>query len=59
MLSVVDGMNPNQAEPGKVAANKPARDPRRARNIRTGLWLAALALFFFMLVIFKHKVLGA
>lgn len=43
----------------KLGVTPPGRDPRRARNIRTGLWLAALALFFFLLVIFKHKVLGA
>lgn len=38
---------------------KPMRDPRRSKNIRTGLLLAAVAFGFFLLVIFKHQALGA
>ncbi len=29
-------------------------DPRRAKNIRTGLLLAAVAFFFFVMVILKQ-----
>lgn len=35
------------------------RDPRRSKNIRTGLLLAVVAFGFFLLVIFKHQALGA
>ena len=35
------------------------RDPARQRaNRRTGLWLAALALLFFVAVMIKYKVLA-
>lgn len=36
---------------------RPADDPRRAANIRTGLLLAALALAFFFAVLLKYEVL--
>lgn len=44
---------------GPSAGRKPGPDPRRAKNIRTGLLLAAVAFGFFMLVVVKHKMLGA
>lgn len=33
-------------------------DPRRSKNLRTGLLLAAVALAFFIGVIVKYKVFG-
>lgn len=44
---------------GPAAGRGPGPDPRRAKNIRTGLLLAAVAFGFFMLVVIKHKMLGA
>ncbi|HRP95818.1 MAG TPA: cytochrome oxidase small assembly protein [Rhodocyclaceae bacterium] len=34
------------------------RDPRRARNIRTGLLLAAVAASFFVLILLKYGWYG-
>ncbi|MGL1833115.1 cytochrome oxidase small assembly protein [Rhodocyclaceae bacterium SMB388] len=44
---------------GPSAGRTPGPDPRRAKNVRTGLLLAAVAFGFFMLVVIKHKMLGA
>lgn len=50
---------------GHTTGHKPdgkpvaTRDPRRWKNIRTGLLLALVAFGFFLLVIFKHQALGA
>ncbi len=35
------------------------RDPRRTRNIRLGLFMGAIALFFYLFIMFKYKVLMA
>jgi len=34
------------------------KDPRRAKNIRLGLVLAGVALFFFLYALFKFRVAG-
>ncbi len=34
------------------------KDQRRAKNIRLGLMLAAVALFFFFYALFKFRVAG-
>ena len=35
------------------------RDPRRRRNIRLGLFMGGIALFFYLFIMYKYKVLMA
>lgn len=65
MISGAEPMPANHDEAGhggtQAAADTPlvvGRDPRRARNVRTGLLLAAVAVFFFVLILLKFGWYG-
>lgn len=46
-------------QPAGQDGAKNMRDPRRRRNIRLGLFMGAIALFFYLFIMFKYKVLMA
>lgn len=65
MTSGAEPVPANHDEPGHggtdAAADTPVvvrRDPRRARNVRTGLLLATVAVFFFVLILLKFGWYG-
>jgi hypothetical protein len=64
MTSGAEPMPANRDEADRggtgVAARAPAlrRDARRARNVRAGLLLAAVAVFFFVLIVLKFGWYG-
>lgn len=64
MTSGTQPMVANHDEAGHdgtgAAARGPVvrRDPRRARNVRAGLLLAAVAVFFFVLILLKFGWYG-
>ena len=47
------GGGPTLPEAGRMT------DPRRKRNIRTGLFFGAIAVAFYLVVIIKYKVFGS
>lgn len=53
--------NPPSNLPGQPgqAGDHTMRDPRRRRNIRLGLFMGAIALFFYLFIMYKYKVLMA
>lgn len=46
-------------QPARQVGESFMRDPRRSRNIRLGLFMGAIALFFYLFIMFKYKVLMA
>ncbi|NMG04323.1 hypothetical protein [Azoarcus taiwanensis] len=59
MAAVTDTSSNLSGQPAGQAGEPTMRDPRRTRNIRLGLFMGAIALFFYLFIMFKYKVLMA
>ncbi len=56
MVRAADNTKMTEQTPGQTGGEI-MRDPRRSRNIRLGLFMASIALFFYFFIMFKYKVL--